>query len=57
MASGEAERARRLAGTFARHDLEVQARLYEVHQKDPGSLVAVSNQLRDQLARDMRAEL
>lgn len=56
MASGDAERASRLASTFAHHDLEVQAKLYDVHLKDPGAVVAVSNELRDQLARTMRED-
>ena len=55
MASGKADRAASLSKTFAEHDLEVQAKLYEVHLKDPGAQVAVSNELRDQLARTMRA--
>ena len=56
LASGEPQRAKRMAKAFEEHDLEVQAKLYEVHLKDPGAQVAVSNQLRDQLARTMRAD-
>jgi glutathione-regulated potassium-efflux system ancillary protein KefC len=56
LASGEAGRAKRMADAFAEHDLEVQAKLYDVHLKDPGAQVAVSNQLRDQLARSLRAD-
>ncbi|HYC35028.1 MAG TPA: monovalent cation:proton antiporter-2 (CPA2) family protein [Usitatibacter sp.] len=56
LASGEADRAGRLASTFAAHDREVQAKLYEVHLKDPAAQVAVSNELRDQIARTLREE-
>jgi voltage-gated potassium channel Kch len=56
MASGEPERARRLSNSFAEHDREVQAKLYEVHLEDPRSQVAVSNELRDQIARKLREE-
>lgn len=56
MASGDSQRAGRLARTFAEHDLEVQSKLYDVHLKDPGAVVSVSNELRDQLARTMREE-
>ncbi|MNC90985.1 glutathione-regulated potassium-efflux system protein KefC [compost metagenome] len=57
MASGDAERAERLAKAFAAHDLEVQAKLYEVHLGDPGAQVAVSNELRDQIARKLREDV
>ena len=56
MASGDAERAGRLARTFAEHDREVQAKLYDVHLKDPKSVVAVSNELRDQIGRKLRED-
>jgi voltage-gated potassium channel Kch len=56
MACGDAERAERQAKAFAEHDLEVQAKLYEVHLKDPGAQVAVSNELRDQIARKLRED-
>jgi predicted Kef-type K+ transport protein len=56
MASGAADRAGRLTRAFAEHDLEVQAKLSEVHRKDPGAQVAVSNELRDQLARTLRED-
>ncbi len=56
MASGAADKAGRLTQAFAEHDLEVQAKLYEVHRNDPGAQVAVSNELRDQLARTLRQE-
>ena len=56
LASGDDERAARLANAFAEHDLEVQAKLYEVHLKDATAQIAVSNELRDQLARSLRGE-
>ena len=56
MASGKSESARRKTSAFADHDREVQARLYEVHRENSDAQVAVSNQLRDQLARTMRAD-
>jgi hypothetical protein len=34
----------------------VQAKLYEVHLKDPGAQIVVSNELRDELARRLREE-
>ena len=52
-ASKDAERARRTAETFAAHDVEVVAKLYEVHRDQPGAHVTVSNELRDQLARTL----
>jgi glutathione-regulated potassium-efflux system ancillary protein KefC len=52
-ASNDPERARRTAETFAEHDIEVVAKLYEVHRTQPGAHVTVSNELRDQLARTL----
>ena len=52
-ASGDAERARRTAETFAEHDVDVVAKLYEVHRTRPDAHVTVSNELRDQLARTL----
>ena len=52
-ASQDPERARRTAETFAEHDVEVVAKLYEVHRNQPGAHVTVSNELRDQLARTL----
>ena len=52
-ASNDAERARRTAETFAEHDVEVVAKLYQVHRDRPGAHVTVSNELRDQLARTL----
>jgi len=52
-ASKDPERARRTAETFAAHDIEVVAKLYEVHRDQPGAHVTVSNELRDQLARTL----
>jgi glutathione-regulated potassium-efflux system ancillary protein KefC len=54
--SGDAERASRAAELFARHDLEVQAKLYEVHKSAPDAHVTVSNELRDQLSRTLAAD-
>ncbi|MCD6041333.1 MAG: hypothetical protein K0R40_936, partial [Burkholderiales bacterium] len=51
--SGDAERARRMAQTFAEHDVEVLAKLYDVHRTQPDAHVTVSNELRDQLARTL----
>jgi glutathione-regulated potassium-efflux system ancillary protein KefC len=53
-ASGDPERARRTAETFAEHDVEVVTKLYEVHRTEPEAhYVTVSNELRDQLARTL----
>ena len=52
-ASEDPERARRTAETFAEHDVEVVAKLYEVHRNRPDAHVTVSNELRDQLARTL----
>ncbi|MBI4291174.1 MAG: cation:proton antiporter [Betaproteobacteria bacterium] len=54
--SGDHELAARAAERFAEHDREVVAKLYDVHCGAPDSLVDVSNQLRDQLARTLQAE-
>ena len=54
--SGDADRASRAAELFARHDLEVQAKLYEVHKSAPDAHVTVSNELRDQLSRSLAAD-
>ena len=54
--TGDAERARRAARAFGRHDVEVVKRLYEVHRNQPDAHVTVSNELRDQLARTLRAD-
>jgi glutathione-regulated potassium-efflux system ancillary protein KefC len=51
--SADPERARRTAETFAEHDIEVVAKLYEVHRDRPDAHVTVSNELRDQLARTL----
>jgi glutathione-regulated potassium-efflux system ancillary protein KefC len=51
--SADPERARRTAQTFAEHDTEVVAKLYEVHRDRPDAHVTVSNELRDQLARTL----
>jgi glutathione-regulated potassium-efflux system ancillary protein KefC len=52
-ASKDAEVALRTAETFAEHDVEVVAKLYEVHRNRPDKHVTVSNELRDQLARTL----
>src|SRR5262245_20383888 len=52
----DAERARRAAQAFAEHDLEVQAKLYEVHKGAPDAHITVSNELRDQLARTLQED-
>ncbi len=52
-ATGDARKAHRAVRTFAEHDLDVVAKLYEVHQKSPDAHVLVSNELRDQLARTL----
>jgi glutathione-regulated potassium-efflux system ancillary protein KefC len=52
-AGKDPERARRTAETFAEHDVEVVAKLYEVHRDQPDAHVTVSNELRDQLARTL----
>jgi glutathione-regulated potassium-efflux system ancillary protein KefC len=49
--SGDPGRAAQAARAFAEHDDEVLAKLYEVHRTAPESHVAVSNQLRQELAR------
>jgi glutathione-regulated potassium-efflux system ancillary protein KefC len=51
--SGDPARAAEAARTFAAHDEEVLARLYEVHREAPEKQVAVSNELREQLARTL----
>ena len=52
-ACGDPARAQRAARAFAEHDHEVQAKLYAVHRDAPDARVAVSNELRDQLARTL----
>lgn len=55
-ASGDPERAQRAAQAFAAHDEEVVAKLYEVHRSAPDAHVLVSNALRDQFARALKAD-
>lgn len=55
-ASGDPERAARAARAFAEHDKEVVAKLYEVHRSAPDAYITVSNELRDELARTLRAD-
>ena len=47
------DKARRTAETFAEHDVDVVAKLYEVHKESPDARIIVSNELRDQLARTL----
>jgi glutathione-regulated potassium-efflux system protein KefC len=54
--TGDPERARRAARAFGRHDVEVVKKLYEVHRTQPDAHVTVSNELRDQLAKTLRAD-
>jgi glutathione-regulated potassium-efflux system ancillary protein KefC len=54
--AGSAERGRRAAHSFAEHDNVVLAKLYAVHKADPDEHISVSNELRDQLARTLRAD-
>jgi glutathione-regulated potassium-efflux system ancillary protein KefC len=53
---GDAERAARAAQSFAEHDNEVVAKLYEVHRSTPDAHITVSNELRDQLARTLQED-
>jgi glutathione-regulated potassium-efflux system ancillary protein KefC len=55
-ASGDPERAQRAAQAFAEHDQEVVAKLYEVHRSAPDAHVLVSNALRDEFARTLKAD-
>ncbi len=55
-ATGSAQQARRAVRSFAEHDREVVARLYEVHRNDPDAHVLASNELRDQFARTLRED-
>jgi glutathione-regulated potassium-efflux system ancillary protein KefC len=54
--SGDAGRAQRAAQAFAEHDREVVAKLYEVHRSEPEAALSVSNELRDQFARTLKAD-
>jgi glutathione-regulated potassium-efflux system ancillary protein KefC len=54
--TGDPERAKRAAKSFARHDAVVLAKLYEVHKSEPDAHVLVSNELRDQFARTLRED-
>jgi glutathione-regulated potassium-efflux system ancillary protein KefC len=54
--TGDPERAQRTARAFGKHDVEVVKRLYEVHRTQPDAYVTVSNELRDQLAKTLRAD-
>jgi glutathione-regulated potassium-efflux system ancillary protein KefC len=55
-ACGDPARAQRAAQAFAEHDREVVAKLYEVHRSEPEALLSVSNELRDQFARTLKAD-
>jgi glutathione-regulated potassium-efflux system ancillary protein KefC len=52
-AANDPERARRTAETFAEHDVDVVAKLYDVHRNRPDAHFTVSKELRDQLARTL----
>jgi glutathione-regulated potassium-efflux system ancillary protein KefC len=54
--SGDPERAQRAAQSFTEHDEEVVAKLYEVHRGAPDAHLTVSNQLREQFARTLKAD-
>jgi glutathione-regulated potassium-efflux system ancillary protein KefC len=54
--SGDPERAQRAALSFAEHDQEVVSKLYEVHRSAPDAHITVSNELRDQFARTLKAD-
>jgi glutathione-regulated potassium-efflux system ancillary protein KefC len=54
--SGDPERAQRAAQSFAEHDQEVVSKLYEVHRSAPDAHITVSNELRDQFARTLKAD-
>jgi glutathione-regulated potassium-efflux system ancillary protein KefC len=53
---GDPARAQRAAQAFAEHDREVVAKLYEVHRSEPEAALSVSNELRDQFARVLKAD-
>jgi len=55
-ASGDPERAARAAQAFTEHDRDVVSKLYEVHRGAPDAHITVSNELRDELARTLRAD-
>src|SRR6185503_6934408 len=55
-ACGDPERAQRAAQAFMEHDREVVAKLYDVHRDSTTLQVSVSNQLRDQFARTLKAD-
>jgi glutathione-regulated potassium-efflux system ancillary protein KefC len=55
-ACGDPERASRAAQAFVEHDREVVAKLYDVHRDSTTMQVNVSNQLRDQFARTLKAD-
>jgi glutathione-regulated potassium-efflux system ancillary protein KefC len=54
--SGDPERAQRAVLSFAEHDQEVVSKLYEVHRSAPDAHITVSNELRDQFARTLKAD-
>lgn len=51
--SGDRPGAERAVHSFAVHDKEVLARLYQVHQAEPETRVRVSNELRDEFVRSL----
>lgn len=54
--TGDADRAKRIVRTFARHDGDVLAKLYTVHKNDLDANISASNELREQLARTLRED-
>jgi len=54
--SGNADHAKRAVKIFAEHDNEVLAKLYATYQTNPTNHVAISNELRNQLAQTLRAD-
>jgi glutathione-regulated potassium-efflux system ancillary protein KefC len=53
---GDPARAQRAAQAFAEHDREVVTKLYDVHRGEPETALSVSNELRDQFARTLKAD-
>jgi glutathione-regulated potassium-efflux system ancillary protein KefC len=54
--TGDAERAKRTARAFARHDSEVLSKLYAVHKGGIDANISISNELRDQFARTLQED-
>lgn len=54
--TGDAERSKRTARAFARHDADVISKLYAVHRSEADTHVSVSNELRDQFAQTLKED-